>query len=207
MLRAGEIGTQHLLLGILREEFGLGARVLATFDITLDEARAQVARIDGDGGAEYRGQIAFTPQAKQVLEVALREALSLGHNYIGTEHILLALASQVEGVAAQVLRDFDASEPRIRAETMQLVGGPDVGGSGRALMSAAPIAGHARGGPQQLRIACPRCGAGIETIATDADNTRFEVSAEGDRTCPNCGTHWTISYAVSWLERPAPDET
>ena len=90
-LKHNYIGTEHILLGLLREEEGLAARVLESLDITVEEVRAQVARIVGQGDEVTTGQIPFTPRAKKVLELALREALSLGHNYIGTEHILLAL--------------------------------------------------------------------------------------------------------------------
>ena len=83
------IGTEHILLGLLREEEGLAARVLESLDVTVDDVRAHVERIVGRGHEARLGQIPFTPRAKKVLELALREARSLGHNYIGTEHILL----------------------------------------------------------------------------------------------------------------------
>src|SRR5438552_1345501 len=107
-LKHNYIGTEHILLGLLREEEGLAARVLESLDITVEEVRAQVARIVGQGDAVTTGQIPFTPRAKKVLELALREALSLGHDYIGTEHILLGLVRENEGVAARILLDFDA---------------------------------------------------------------------------------------------------
>jgi ATP-dependent Clp protease ATP-binding subunit ClpA len=102
------IGTEHLLLGLLREEEGVGARVLESLDVTLEEVRAQVARIIGSGDEVKTGQIPFTPRAKKVLELALRESVSLGHNHIGTEHILLGIVRENEGVAARILLDFDA---------------------------------------------------------------------------------------------------
>src|ERR687885_605145 len=97
-LKHNYIGTEHILLGLLREEEGLAARVLESLDITVEEVRAQVARIVGQGDEVTTGQIPFTPRAKKVLELALREALSLGHNYIGTEHILLGLVRENENV-------------------------------------------------------------------------------------------------------------
>ena len=96
-LKHNYIGTEHILLGLLREEEGLAARVLESLDITVEEVRAQVARIVGQGDEVTSGQIPFTPRAKKVLELALREALSLGHNYIGTEHILLGPRSRERG--------------------------------------------------------------------------------------------------------------
>jgi ATP-dependent Clp protease ATP-binding subunit ClpC len=113
------IGTEHILLGLLREEDGLAARVLDSLDITVEEVRAQIARIVGQGDEVTTGQIPFTPRAKKVLELALREALSLGHNYIGTEHILLGLVRENEGVAARILLDFDADAEKIRNEIIR----------------------------------------------------------------------------------------
>ena len=99
MLKHNYIGTEHLLLGLLREEEGLAARVLESLNLTVEEVRAQVARIVGEGDEVTTGQIPFTPRAKKVLELSLREALSLGHNYIGTEHILLG--SRARTMASQ----------------------------------------------------------------------------------------------------------
>ncbi len=113
-LKHNYIGTEHILLGLLREEEGLAARVLESLDITVERVRAQVVRIVGSGEEVTSGQIPFTPRAKKVLELALREALSLGHKYIGTEHILLGLVRENEGVAARILLDFDADSEKIR---------------------------------------------------------------------------------------------
>src|SRR5207248_9843981 len=99
-LRHSYIGTEHLLLGLLREEEGLAARVLGSYDVTIEEDREQVVRIIGLGDEVTSGQILFTPRAKKVLELALRTPKDIGHNYIGTEHILLGLGSEGEGVAA-----------------------------------------------------------------------------------------------------------
>src|SRR6058998_2601531 len=108
-LKHNYIGTEHILLGLLREEEGLAARVV---------------RIVGSGEEVTSGQIPFTPRAKKVLELALREALSLGHNYIGTEHILLGLVRENEGVAARILLDFDADSEKIRNEVIRMLSGP-----------------------------------------------------------------------------------
>src|SRR5215467_11020694 len=123
-LKHNYIGTEHILLGLLREEEGLAARVLESLDITVEEVRAQVARIVGQGDEVTTGQIPFSPRAKKVLELALREALSLGHNYIGTEHILLGLVRENEGVAARILLDFDADAEKIRNEIIRMLSGP-----------------------------------------------------------------------------------
>src|ERR1041385_9197593 len=108
-LKHNYIGTEHILLGLLREEEGLAARVLESLDITVERVRAQVVRIVGSGEEVTSGQIPFTPRAKKVLELALREVLSLGHNYIGPEHILLA---------------FDADSEKIRNEVIRMLSGP-----------------------------------------------------------------------------------
>ena len=123
-LKHNYIGTEHILLGLLREEEGLAARVLDSLDITVEDVRANVARIVGQGEEVTTGQIPFTPRAKKVLELALREALSLGHNYIGTEHILLGLVRENEGVAARILLDFDADAEKIRNEIIRMLSGP-----------------------------------------------------------------------------------
>ena len=124
ILKHNYIGTEHILLGLLREEEGLAARVLESLDITVERVRAQVVRIVGSGEEVTSGQIPFTPRAKKVLELALREALSLGHNYIGTEHILLGLVRENEGVAARILLDFDADSEKIRNEVIRMLSGP-----------------------------------------------------------------------------------
>ncbi len=123
-LKHNYIGTEHVLLGLLREEQGLAARALEGLDITVERVRAQVVRIVGSGEEVTTGQIPFTPRAKKVLELALREALSLGHNYIGTEHLLLGLVRENEGVAARILLDFDADAEKIRGEVIRMLSGP-----------------------------------------------------------------------------------
>ncbi len=123
-LRYNYIGTEHILLGLLRVEDGLAAQVLESLGITLERARAQVIRIVGSGEGDQQGQIPFTPRAKKILELSLREALSLGHNYIGPEHILLGLVRENEGVGSRVLNDFDADSEKIRNAMEQLLPGP-----------------------------------------------------------------------------------
>src|SRR6202167_5957712 len=120
-LKHNYIGTEHILLGLLREEEGLAARVLESLDITVERVRGQVVRIVGSGEEVTSGQIPFTPRAKKVLERALREALSLGHNHIGTEHILLGLVRDDEGVAVRILLDLDADTETVRGEVMRML--------------------------------------------------------------------------------------
>ncbi len=127
-LKHNYIGTEHVLLGLLREEEGLGARVLESLGITIDGVRTQVAQIVGEGDEVSTGQIPFTPRAKKVLELSLREALALGHNYIGTEHVLLGLVRVNEGVAARILLDSGVSAEQVRDEVIRMLG-PSVVGS------------------------------------------------------------------------------
>ena len=122
-LKHNYIGTEHLLLGLLREEEGLAARVLESLDISTDEVRAQVARIVGQGDEAAAGQVPLTPRAKKVLELSLKEAMSLNHNYIGTEHVLLGLVRENEGVAARILLEFDVDADKVRNEVLRLLGG------------------------------------------------------------------------------------
>src|SRR3982075_3947713 len=145
-LKHNYIGTEHILLGLLREEEGLAARVLESLDITVERVRAQVVRIVGSGEEVTSGQIPFTPRAKKVLELALREALSLGHNYIGTEHILLGLVRENEGVAARILLDFDADSEKIRTELIPMRSGPGSRqrGSGAGAASGSPAQGEGK---------------------------------------------------------------
>src|SRR5215469_16642156 len=117
------IGTEHILLGLLREEEGVAARALAAMGIGLDVVRREVRQIIGPGEGEQASHIPFTPRAKKVLELSLREALTLGHNYIGTEHILLGLVREGEGVAAQVLVKMGADLNRVRQEVIILLHG------------------------------------------------------------------------------------
>ena len=145
MLNHNYIGTEHILLGLLREEEGLAARVLESLDITVERVRAQVVRIVGSGEEVTSGQIPFTPRAKKVLELALREALSLGHNYIGTEHILLGLVREGEGVAAQVLQKLGADLARVREAVVELIPGSSRT-SGSPAISTATLRRSARRG-------------------------------------------------------------
>jgi hypothetical protein len=117
------IGTEHVLLGLIHEGEGIAAQALESLDISLTAVRAQVEEIIGHGDTEPTGHIPFTPRAKKVLELSLREALQLGHNYIGTEHILLGLIREGEGVAAQVLVNLGADLPTVRTRVILILSG------------------------------------------------------------------------------------
>ena len=123
MLNHNYIGTEHILLGLIHEGEGVAAKALESLGISLDAVRQQVEEIIGQGQQAPSGHIPFTPRAKKVLELSLREALQLGHNYIGTEHILLGLIREGEGVAAQVLVKLGADLNKVRQQVIQLLSG------------------------------------------------------------------------------------
>jgi ATP-dependent Clp protease ATP-binding subunit ClpC len=128
------IGTEHLLLGLIHEGDGTAAKALESLGIGAEGLRERVVAIVGTGQHTVTAHIPFTPQAKQVLRLALSEALHFGHNYIGTEHVLLGLIQEKDGVAAQALADAGADLQRVRAEVVRLLAeyqrrmGPDAGG-------------------------------------------------------------------------------
>jgi len=117
------IGTEHLLLGLIHEGEGVAAKALESMDISLDAVRSQVIEIIGEGQSAPTGHIPFTPRGKKVFELSMREALQLGHNYIGTEHLLLGLLREGEGVAAQVLTNLGGDLSSVRQTVMQMLSG------------------------------------------------------------------------------------
>ena len=171
--RHNYIGTEHLLLGLLREDEGLAARALTALGVTLEVARERVASIVGYGEDGTGGQVPFTPHSKKVLQLSLREATRLDHNYIGTEHILLGLAREGEGVAVQVLSDLGISPDDIRRELVLMLPGEQV----RSLESArrdveppefTPNQLLFRGRVESLRIDV-RLGDQPQTLLVDLD--------------------------------------
>jgi ATP-dependent Clp protease ATP-binding subunit ClpC len=147
LLNHNYIGTEHILLGLIHEGEGVAAKALESLGISLEAVRNQVEEIIGHGGSAPSGHIPFTPRAKKVLELSLREALQLGHNYIGTEHILLGLIREGEGVAAQVLVKLGADLSRVRQQVIQLLSGyaggkegaPQAGGAGESQPSGSLV--------------------------------------------------------------------
>jgi ATP-dependent Clp protease ATP-binding subunit ClpA len=123
MLNHNYIGTEHILLGLIHEGEGVAAKALESLNISLEAVRQQVEEIIGQGQAAPTGHIPFTPRAKKVLELSLREALRLGHKYIGTEHILLGLIREGEGVGAMILENLGSSMARVRQTVMQRLAG------------------------------------------------------------------------------------
>jgi ATP-dependent Clp protease ATP-binding subunit ClpC len=123
MLNHNYIGTEHILLGLIHEREGVAATTLGSMNISLEAVRREIEEIIGQGQATPIGHIPFTPRAKKVLELSLRESLQLGANYIGTEHILLGLIREGEGVAAQVLQKLGADLHRVRQTVIQFLSG------------------------------------------------------------------------------------
>ncbi len=134
LLNHNYIGTEHILLGLIAETEGVAARALQSLGVRLDTVRHEVEEIIGEGGSPPSGHIPFTPRAKKVLELSLREAMQLGHNYIGTEHLLLGLVREGKGVACQVLVRLGATLPKVRARVLELL--DDYSGEGAPAPSA-----------------------------------------------------------------------
>jgi hypothetical protein len=172
------IGTEHLLLGLVSEGEGVAARALTALDISLETVRSQVETVIGRGGTLPSGHIPFTPRAKKVLEFALREALQLGHNYIGTEHILLGLIREGEGVAAQVLVQLGADLDHVRRQVIQLLSG--YAGGPQPVATALTPVGPTMAPPPSTRV-CSFCGRDL----WDVD--RYVISA-GAAICEPCVT-------------------
>ena len=187
LLNHNYIGTEHILLGLIHEGEGVAAKALESLGISLEAVRAEVEETIGLGHSSPSGHIPFTPRAKKVLELSLREALQLGHNYIGTEHILLGLIREGEGVAAKVLVKLGAGLSRVRQQVIELLSG-FTGAEPRVDITAPPVEPDA--GPR-----CPRCGADL------TEQAAYRMTATGIALvfCLRC--HATIG-AVG--PRPAP---
>jgi ATP-dependent Clp protease ATP-binding subunit ClpC len=182
------IGTEHLLLGLLREDEGVAAQALSSLNVTLDEVREQVESIVGYGEEGTGAQAPFTPRSKKVLELALREALQLGHNYIGTEHILLGLVRESEGVAARVLSNLDVDPDKVRREVVRRLGG----GRGRSRGGAGGEAAGGRGGVEAKRP---------KTRQLDQYGRNLTAYAEEEKLDPVIGRNDEIARIMQILVR------
>jgi ATP-dependent Clp protease ATP-binding subunit ClpC len=174
LLNHNYIGTEHILLGLIHEGEGVAAKALESLSISLEGVRAQVEEIIGQGGSSPSGHIPFTPRAKKVLELSLREALQLGHNYIGTEHILLGLIREGEGVAAQVLVKLGADLSRVRQQVIQLLSGYQSGsgaaagsGTGDKGQPAGVASGSQAGEQAQGSLVLDQFGRNLTTLARE----------------------------------------
>ncbi len=171
LLNHNYIGTEHILLGLIHEGEGVAAKALESLGISLEAVRNQVQEIIGQGGSSPSGHIPFTPRAKKVLELSLREALQLGHNYIGTEHILLGLIREGEGVAAQVLVKLGADLSRVRQQVIKLLsgyGGPSGDqSSGPSRERAGAVTGGSGGDSASGSLVLDQFGRNLTQLARD----------------------------------------
>ncbi|MGV0383346.1 ATP-dependent Clp protease ATP-binding subunit [Corynebacterium sp. 22_2729] len=192
------IGTEHILLGLIQEGEGVAAKALESMGISLDAVRTEVKDIIGTGGHPPSGYIPFTPRAKKVLELALREALQLGHKYIGTEHILLGLIREGEGVAAQVLVKLGADLSRVRQQVIQLLSGyegndEDNGGGEPA---TAGVGSSADGAPS-------RPGQKSNSLVLDQFGRNLTQAAKDGKLDPVVGRENEIERVMQVLSRRA----
>lgn len=190
------IGTEHILLGLIQEGEGVAAKALESMGISLDAVRTEVKDIIGTGGHPPSGYIPFTPRAKKVLELALREALQLGHKYIGTEHILLGLIREGEGVAAQVLVKLGADLSRVRQQVIQLLSGyegndEDNGGGEPA---TAGVGSSADGAPS-------RPGQKSNSLVLDQFGRNLTQAAKDGKLDPVVGRENEIERVMQVLSR------
>ena len=171
LLNHNYIGTEHILLGLIHEGEGVAAKALESLGISLEAVRNQVQEIIGQGGSSPSGHIPFTPRAKKVLELSLREALQLGHNYIGTEHILLGLIREGEGVAAQVLVKLGADLSRVRQQVIKLLsgyGGPSgEQSSGSSRERAGAVTGGSGGDSASGSLVLDQFGRNLTQLARE----------------------------------------
>ena len=180
------LGTEHLLLGLLRESDGMAAKALSQLGVRLDDVRERVKETIGPAGSPTIGSPPFTPRAKKVLELSLREALQLGHNFLGTEHILLGLVHEGEGVAAQVLVSLGADLSWVRQQVVQILS-----------CQAPPPPAEGEGIRRQAEA--PRCGRCDASLSRSARYRMIDVSPDTDEPrrrplqaillyCGNCRT-------------------
>ena len=190
MLNHNYIGTEHILLGLVRERDGVAAKALDSLNIRLDAVRREVEDVIGQGQATRTGHIPFTPRAKKVLELSLREALQLGHNYIGTEHILLGLIREGEGVAAQVLQKLGADLDRVRRTVIQLLSGYAVAAEVREVEGGAEME---VGAEKEVELATETAPIAVP-------------SAEDAPMCPNCFAALDETLALKKVETASESE-
>ena len=182
------IGTEHILLGLIHEGEGVASKALESLGVNLMNVRDQVQEIIGQGQQAPTGHIPFTPRAKKVLELSLREALQLGHNYIGTEHILLGLIREGEGVAAQVLVKLGADLARVRQQVIQLISGYQGGKEG-----ASAGVGQSQGGPAE--------GAPAGSLVLDQFGRNLTTAAREGKLDPVIGREKEIERVMQVLSR------
>ncbi|MBC2681269.1 ATP-dependent Clp protease ATP-binding subunit [Corynebacterium anserum] len=191
------IGTEHILLGLIQEGEGVAAKALESMGISLDAVRTEVKEIIGSGGHPPSGYIPFTPRAKKVLELALREALQLGHKYIGTEHILLGLIREGEGVAAQVLVKLGADLSRVRQQVIQLLSGYE-GGESESVNDEPATAGVGSGTSEP---SSSKMGQKSNSLVLDQFGRNLTQAAKDGKLDPVVGRETEIERVMQVLSR------
>ncbi|HKM24015.1 MAG TPA: ATP-dependent Clp protease ATP-binding subunit, partial [Corynebacterium sp.] len=202
LLNHNYIGTEHILLGLIHEGEGVAAKALESMGISLDAVRQEVEEIIGQGTQPHTGHIPFTPRAKKVLELSLREGLQMGHKYIGTEFLLLGLIREGEGVAAQVLVKLGADLPRVRQQVIQLLSGYEGGQGGSpesAPESGGPVGAGAARGPQGGGQGGP--GERSSSLVLDQFGRNLTQAARDGKLDPVVGREKEIERIMQVLSR------
>jgi ATP-dependent Clp protease ATP-binding subunit ClpA len=185
------VGTEHLLLGLLREEQGGAAHVLHALRIPLEAVRERVRQIVGLGDEPVFGEVPFAPRMRRVLALAREEATALNHASVGTEHLLLGLVREGEGVAARILHDFDVEPDGIRGAVLRL------------LHDQYEAVAEVSKPPSHVDMPCPACGATLAHLELSGGGPEdaFTAEREGVIACPRCGRRYDLRYRIEW--RPA----
>ncbi|MEJ4098908.1 ATP-dependent Clp protease ATP-binding subunit [Corynebacterium mastitidis] len=204
MLNHNYIGTEHILLGLIHEGEGVAAKALESMGISLDDVRREVEEIIGHGTQPHTGHIPFTPRAKKVLELSLREGLQMGHKYIGTEFLLLGLIREGEGVAAQVLVKLGADLPRVRQQVIQLLSGYE-GGQGtnpeNNQPSGGPVGAGAAAGPGGGSGGRGSSGDRSNSLVLDQFGRNLTQAAKDGKLDPVVGREKEIERVMQVLSR------
>lgn len=195
------IGTEHILLGLIREGEGVAAKALESMGISREAVRSEVEDIIGKGSQPPSGYIPFTPRAKKVLELSLREALQLGHKYIGTEHILLGLIREGEGVAAQVLVKLGADLPRVRQQVIQLLSGYEGQGDESQEPGTSEPAGAGVGSATLGRSSNNESGRKSNSLVLDQFGRNLTQAAKDGKLDPVVGREKEIERIMQVLSR------
>jgi ATP-dependent Clp protease ATP-binding subunit ClpA len=190
LLTHNYVGTEHLLLGLLREGQGGAARALGELGIELDPVRERVRQIVGVGDEPIFGDVPFTPRARKVLALAREEATALNHVSVGTEHLLLGLVREGEGVALRILSDFGVEPDRIRGTVLRL------------LHDQYEAVGEASKPPAHVDVPCPACGATLVHVEISGQHEgAFTAERAAVVQCSSCGRRYDLRYSIEW--RPA----
>ncbi len=200
MLNHNYIGTEHILLGLIQEGEGVAAKALESMGISLEDVRGEVEAIIGHGTQPHNGHIPFTPRAKKVLELSLREGLQMGHKYIGTEFLLLGLIREGEGVAAQVLTKLGADLPRVRQQVIQLLSGYEGNQGDKPEASTGPV-GAGTGAQNPGRPGPGNQGERSNSLVLDQFGRNLTQAAKDGKLDPVVGRESEIERIMQVLSR------